>query len=117
MAQHFARPVTTDPRQPELSKRAWERSVRQWRMDLKAFVADDLAAAGFAGVGRVDESLRVPWRSEPGQPMYVAVQVSLDEVAFISVLDEPLYVSWPSERAWRRSRSPVGTNDECNEEV
>ena len=121
--------------------RAWERSARQWRMDLKAFVADGLVAAGFAGVGRMDESLRVSWHSELGQPsyVYVPVQASLHELAFISVLDEPLHVPWPSpvsptrsptrnrgsaawriarraSRARRRSRSAVGANEESNEE-
>ena len=117
VAQHFARPVTPDPRQPEVSKRAWEKCVRQWRMDLKALVADGLAAAGSAGAGRVDESLRVPWPSELGQPMYVPLPAWMDEAALVSVLDEPLHVPWPSERARRRSRSPVGANEECNEEV
>ena len=109
VAQHLARPLTPDPRQPEVSKRAWEKSVRQWRMDLKALVADGLA-------GR---PLRVPWPSELSQPMYVPLPpASLDEAAFfVSVLDEPLHVPWPSERARRRSRSPVGANEECNEEV
>ena len=117
VAQHFARPVTPDPRQPEVSKRAWEKCVRQWRMDLKALVADGLAAAGSAGAGRVDESLRVPWPSELGQPMYVPLPAWMDEAALVSVLDEPLHVPWPSERARRRSRSPCGANEECNEEV
>ena len=53
VAQHFARPVTPDPRQPEVSKRAWEKSVRQWRMDLKALAADGLAAAGSTGAAWV----------------------------------------------------------------
>ena len=111
VAQHLTRPVTPDPRQPEVSKRAWEKSVRQWRLDLKALVADGLA-------GRVDEPLRVPWPSELSQPLYVPLPASLDEAAFsVSVLDEPLYVPWPSERARRRSRSPRGANEECNEEV
>ena len=112
VAQHFARPVTPDPRQPEVSKRAWEKSVRQWRMDLKALAADGLAAAGSGGAAGSDEPLRVPW---PSEPMYVDLPVSTDDVAFVPVLDEPLRVPWPSER--RRSRSPCGANEECNEEV
>ena len=112
VAQDRARPETPDPWQPEVSKRAWEKSARQWRMDMKALVADGLA-------GRADdEPLRVPWPSELSQPMYVPLPASLDEAAFsVSVLDEPLYVPWPSERARRRSRSPRGANEECNEEV
>ena len=108
VAQHLTRPVTPDPRQPEVSKRAWEKSVRQWRLDLKALVADGLA-------GRVDEPLRVPWPSELSQPLYVPLPASLDEAAFVSVLDEPLHAPWPSERVRRRSRSPHGANEECNE--
>ena len=42
----MARPITPDPRRPEVSKRAWDKSVRQWRMDLKALAADGLAADG-----------------------------------------------------------------------
>ena len=103
VAQHLTRPVTPDPRQPEVSKRAWEKSVRQWRLDLKALVADGLA-------GRVDdEPLRVPWPSELSQPMYVPLPASLDEAAFfLSDLNEPLHVPCLSER---------GANEECNEEV
>ena len=109
VAQDRARPETPDPWQPEVSKRAWEKSVRQWRMDMKALVADGLA-------GRVDdEPLRVPWPSELSQPLYVPLPASLDEAAFVSVLDEPLHAPWPSERVRRRSRSPHGANEECNE--
>ena len=126
VAQHLARPLTPDPRQPEVSKRAWEKSVRQWRMDLKALVTDGLAgaAAGSAGAGRVDEPepLHVPWPSELCQPMYVTLPpASIDEeeaAAFVSVPeDEPLHVPWPSQRARQRSRSPLRANEECNEEV
>ena len=39
VARHVARPATPDPRQADVSKRAWEKSVRLWRMDLKAFAA------------------------------------------------------------------------------
>ena len=46
VAQHPDRPSTPNPRQPEVSKRAWEKKVRQWRMDLKALAADGLAADG-----------------------------------------------------------------------
>ena len=109
VAQDRARPETPDPWQPEVSKRAWEKSVRQWRMDMKALVADGLA-------GRADdEPLRVPWPSELSQPLYVPLPASLDEAAFVSVLDEPLHAPWPSERVRRRSRSPHGANEECNE--
>ena len=122
VAQHFARPVTPDPRQPEVSKRAWEKCVRQWRMDLKALVADGLAAAGSAGAGRVDEPepLHVPLPSELCQPMYVTLppaSIDEEEAAFIAVLDEPLHVHLASEGERRRSRSPAGANEECNEEV
>ena len=111
VARHYARPATPDPRQAEVSKRAWEKSVRQWRMDLKALAAGGLGAAGAAGD---DEPLRVPCT----QPMYVDLPVSADGVAFVPAPDEPLRVPWPSERERRRSRSPVGANDEeCNEEV
>ena len=103
VAQDRARPETPDPWQPEVSKRAWEKSVRQWRMDMKALVADGLA-------GRADdEPLRVPWPSELSQPMYVPLPASLDEAAFfLSDLNEPLHVPCLSER---------GANEECNEEV
>ena len=40
VAQHPARPLSPDPRRPEVSKRAWEKSVRHWRMKLKALAAD-----------------------------------------------------------------------------
>ena len=51
-AQHFPRASTPDPRQAEVSKRAWEKGVRQWRMDLKALaVAGGGLAPGAAGVG------------------------------------------------------------------
>ena len=64
VARHVARPATPDPRQADVSKRAWEKSVRQWRMDLKAFAAGGLAAAGTAWA---DGPLRAP--NTP--PMYV----------------------------------------------
>lgn len=106
VAQHVARPVTPDPRQPEVSKRAWEKSVRQWRMDLKALAAD-------AGATGVHEPLRVPW---PSEPMYVDLPMSpACDVACVPAPDEPLRVPWPSERG--RSRSPCGANGECSEEV
>lgn len=116
VAQHFARPSTPNPRQAEVSKRAWEKGVRQWRMDLKALAGGGLAAAGSAGAAGVGDPLRVPCR----EPMYVDLpSVPLDDVAFIPVEDEPLRVPWPSERERerRRSRSPCGANEECNEEV
>ena len=53
VAQHFARPVTPDPRQPEVSKRAWEKSARQWRMDMKALVADGLAGRDDANTSEI----------------------------------------------------------------
>ena len=65
VAQHFARPVTPDPRQPEVSKRAWEKSVRQWRMDLKALAADGLAAAGSAGAAWVGRAAPRPLAQPP----------------------------------------------------
>ena len=34
------RPQTPDPGDRKLSKRAWERGVQQWRMDLKGVVAN-----------------------------------------------------------------------------
>ena len=36
----MARPITPDPRRPEVSKRGWEKSVKDWRMELKALAAD-----------------------------------------------------------------------------
>ena len=108
VAQDRARPETPDPWQPEVSKRAWEKSVRQWRQDIKALVADGLA-------GRVDdEPLRVPRPSELHKPMYVPLPASTDEAAFIAVLDEPLHVH---VEGLVQSRSPAGANEECNEEV
>ena len=107
VAQHFARPVTPDPRKPEVSKRAWEKWVRGWRMDLKALARDGLAASSSGGAAGSDDPLRVPW---PSEPMYVDLPV--DDVAFVQVLDEPLRVPLPSERR----RSPCA-NEECNEEV
>ena len=112
VAQHFARPVTPDPRQPEVSKRAWEKSVRQWRMDLKALAADGLAAAGSGGAAGSDEPIRVLW---PSEPMYIDLPVIADVIpddfAFSQnvvqqfLRQEPLHVPWPSEqRARARSR-------------
>ena len=49
--------------------------------------------------------------------MYVDLPVSADGVAFAPAPDEPLRVPWPPERERRRSRSPRGANEECNEEV
>jgi len=103
VAQHFARPSTPDPRQAEVSKRAWEKRVRQWRMDLKA-----LAGGG--------EPVRVPCR----EPMYIDLpSVPQDDVAFAPVEGEPLRVPWPSERGRERlrSQSPSGANVKCAEEV
>ena len=110
VARHVARPATPDPRQADVSKRAWEKSVRQWRMDLKAFAAGGLAAAGTAWA---DGPLRAP----NAQPMYVDLPVSAEGVAFAPFPNEPLRVPWPPERERRRSRSPCGANEECNEEV
>ena len=84
---------------------------------LEGLTADGPAAAGCSGAGKAGEPLRAPWPSELGQPMYVPLPASTDEAAFVSVLDEPLYVPWPRERERRRSRSPLGANEECNEEV
>ena len=112
--QLFARPPTPNPRQAEVSKRAWEKGVKQWRMDLKALVPRPVAA----GVG---ERGCVPWRFDPHRdPMYIDLpSVPLDDVAFVPVEDQPLRVPWPSEleRERRRSRSPCGADEECNEEV
>ena len=108
-AQHFRRAATPDPRQPEVSKRAWEKGVRQWRMDLIA-----LAGGGLAPGAAV--AARVPCR----EPMYIDLAfVPLDDVAFVPVDGEPLRVPWPSERGpgRRRSRSPSGANEKCSEEV
>ena len=125
VAQHFARPSTPNPRQAEVSKRAWEKGVRQWRMDLKA-LAGGLAPVA-AGVG---ERVRVPCR----EPMYIdlpslplRVRVPCREPMYIDPdgervrvpCREPFCVPWPAERERerRRSRSPRGANEECNEEV
>ena len=40
------RPKTPDPTDRKLSKRAWERGVQQWRMDLKSVVANLPTASG-----------------------------------------------------------------------
>ena len=115
-AQHFPRASTPDPRQAEVSKRAWEKGVRQWRMDLKALaVAGGGLAPGAAGVG---EPLRA--RVSCREPMYIDLaSVPLDDVAFVPVEGEPLRVPWPSERdrGRRRSQSPSGANEKCSEEV
>ena len=111
VTRHFARPATPDPRQADVSKRAWEKSVRQWRMDLKALASGGLASAGAAWA---DGPLRVP--SVP--PMYVDLPVSADGVPFAPAPNEPLRVPCPPERERRRrSRSPCGADEECDEEV
>ena len=111
VARHVARPATPDPRQADVSKRAWEKIVRQWRMDLKAFAAGGLYAAGAAWA---DGPLRAP--NTP--PMYVDLPVWADGVAFVRApAAEALRVPWPPERERRMSRSPRGANEECNEEV
>ena len=38
------RPRTPDPIDRKLSKRAWERSVQQWRIDLRA-ISDNMSTA------------------------------------------------------------------------
>ena len=92
-----------------MSKRAWEKSVRQWRMDLKAFAAGGLAAAGTAWA---DGPLRAP--NTP--PMYVDLPVWADGVAFVRApAAEALRVPWPPERERRRSRSPGGANEDDEE--
>ena len=75
VARHVARPATPDPRQADVSKRAWKKIVRQWRMALKAFAAGGLYAAGAAWA---DGPLRAP----NTQPMYVDLPVSAQGVAF-----------------------------------
>ena len=104
VAGHFARPATPDPRQKELPRRAFERGMRQWRMDLKALAASGLDARAH------DEFLRVPLTL----PMYVDRPVWADDdcVVFAPAPEEPLRVPWPSERERRRSRSPVGANED-----
>ena len=103
VARHFARPATPDPRQEEVSKRAWQKSARQWRMDLKALADRGLDARAH------DEPLRVPCTL----PMYVDLPASADDgVVFAPAPEEPLRVPWPSERERRRSRSPVGANED-----
>ena len=108
VARHVARPATPDPRQAHVSNRAWKTSERQWRMDLKAFAAGGLAAAGTAWA---DGPLRAP--STP--PMYVDLPVCADGVAFVLAPAEPLRVPWPPERERRRSRSPCGANEDDEE--
>ena len=110
VARHFARPTTPDPRQAHVSKRAWQKRMRQWRMDLKEFAARGLAAGGAASA---DGPLRAP----DTPPMYVALTVWADGVAFALAPDEPASVAWPPERERRRSRSPCGANEQCTEEV
>ena len=111
VAQHFARPSTPNPRQAEVSKRAWEKGVRQWRMDLKALAGGGVAA-GAAGVG---EPVRAPCRD----PMYIDLPSVPQDVAFVPVDGEPLRVPWLPERGRerRRSVSPCGANEECEDEV
>ena len=89
---------------------AWEKSVRQWRMDLKALASGGLASAGAVWADGPLRVLSVP-------PMYVDLPVAADGVAFAPAPNEPLRVPWPPERERRRSRSPCGANEECNEEV
>ena len=114
VSQHSARPPTPNPRQAEVSKRVWEKCVRQWRMHLKALAPGPVAAG-------VCERVRVPWRVElHREPMYIDLpSVPPDDVAFVPVDDQPLRVPWPSqmERGRVRSRSPCGANQECSEEV
>lgn len=46
VAQHFARrPLTPNPRQAQVSTRAWEKSVFQWRKDLRQPSAEGVWAA------------------------------------------------------------------------
>ena len=110
VAWHVARPATPDPKHADVSKRAWQKIETQWRMDLKAFAAGGLYKVGAAWA---DGPLRAP----NTQPMYVDLPVSAEGVAFAPFPNEPLRVPWPPERERRRSRSPCGANEECNEEV
>ena len=116
VAQHFARPVTPDPRKPEVSKRAWEKWVRGWRMDLKALARDGLAASSSGGAAGSDDPLRVHW---PSEPMYIdlpddfADAVIPDDFAFGQdvvqqfLREEPLHVPWRSEQRARARRRIV----------
>ena len=84
---------------------------------LERLAAGGQATARSGDAARVgDEPMRVPCRG----PMYAHAELppmSVDDVAFIPVLDEPLRVPWPSERERRRSSGRGGANEECNEEV
>ena len=81
-----------------MSRRAFEKIVRKWKVDLKAFAASGLDARAH------DEPLRVPLTL----PMYVDLPVSADDgVVYAPATEEPLRVP---ER--RTSRSPVGANED-----
>ena len=84
---HDDRPVTPDPRrQPEeVSKRAWERKVREWRRALKA------------GSAHEPMYIKIDWRAPP---------FGFASVAVPKKNAGPLRVEWSRERP--RSRSPCG---------
>ena len=111
-AQHREASITAVKRSSDHSAvNAWEKSVRQWRMDLKALASGGLASAGAVWADGPLRVLSVP-------PMYVDLPVAADGVAFAPAPNEPLRVPWPPERERRRrSRSPCGDSEECNEEV
>ena len=90
---HDDRPVTPDPRrQPEeVSKRAWERKVREWRRALKAGSAHE------------------PMHEQMHEPMYIDIDLPAPfGFAPVAVPKNagPLHVEW--SRGRQRSRSPCG---------
>ena len=91
---HDDRPVTPDPRrQPEkVSKRAWDRIVREWRRDLKA------------GSAHEPMYIEIDWRAPP---------FGFASVAVPKKNAGPLRVEWSRERP--RSRSPCGATQGSGE--
>ena len=115
--RRVARPVTPDPWQP-MSKRAWEKRGRQWRMELKALAADEpprvpwpllLASPPMnAPIHVGPQAARAP---VPGDPMYVHLPEPEE--------DEPQPQRLPGPGGLRgRSRSPpCGPNKDCTPET
>ena len=116
------RPVTPDPWTGE-PKRRWEKRMREFRMWFftalsaegdQAVLSQGDARAGEGSGG--DSGAQQPRRvSGLTEPMYVEVAASTYDIRFAPVMGEPAVVPWRSER--RRSRSPPGANEVCDEEV
>ena len=110
VAEYSARPTTPDPRQADVSKRVWQKSVQQWRIRLKALtpgdrvIPDAVSPDGFRHTSNTSS-------------VCIHLPLSADSVTYSLAPEEPLRVPRPSDRQRPSNRSRRGVNEECEEET